>query len=234
MRKQNINTPIFWLQDSGFSAYLVGNQVRDRLLSLESDRFDVDVATNALPRQTMSVLNKNNIIPSSVDEKFGVVTFRYEDVVYEITTFRQDIYSSDFDQIKRYPDLIKFVQVAAEDAPRRDLTINAIYFNPKTRKYLDYVGGMPDIKNRVIRMIGDPKIRFQEDPIRLLRAVRFKHLLGFKYDPATLRAIQAGARLIKKLSPSIVKKELRKLQSLPGYNLKIRRELQDLGLIQAL
>ena len=233
MRYEEINNPVFWLQDAGFSAYLVGNQVRDRLLAIETDKADVDVATNARPQQVISAFKKNGIIPASFDEKFGTVSFKYNDVSYEITTFRQDVYKSDFEHIKRYPDFIKFVQVVAEDAPRRDLTINAIYFNPKTGKYLDYVGGLKDIENKIIRIIGDPAIRFQEDPIRLLRAVRFKHLLNFKYAPATLRAIKQHAHLLKKLSPSVVKKEFLKIQNLPHYSI-IRKELQSLGLIQVL
>ena len=231
MRKQEINTPVFWLQDAGYSAYLVGNQVRDRLLKMESDRFDVDIATSAKPKQVINVLKKNHIIPTSVDEGFGVVSFHYNDVVYEVTTFRQDIYRSDFERVKRYPDAIRFVPVAAEDAPRRDLTINAIYLNPKSGKYFDYHDGLADINNKIIRIIGDPAIRFQEDPIRLLRAVRFKHLLGFKYDPATLKAIKQYAGLLKKLSPIVVKKEFTKLQELPHYP-KVKQELQKLGLVQ--
>jgi len=234
MRKQEINTPIFWLQEAGFSAYLVGNQVRDKILEIASDVFDVDVATNARPREVMAVLNQNNIIPATVDEKFGVVAFKYNDTTYEVTTFREDIYTSSFDRIKRYPDAIKFVQIAAQDAPRRDLTINAIYFNPKTGKYLDYFKGLEDIENKVIKVIGDPVVRFQEDPLRLLRTVRFKHLLNFKYDPVTLRAIKKYSHLVKKLSPAIMKKELQKIQKLPGYSGGIKKELQTLGLIQTL
>ena len=229
-RQQELNTPVFWLQEAGFSAYLVGNQVRNRILGVISDRFDVDIATNALPRQVVSVLKKNGLIPTAVDEKFGVVTFHFQSITYESTTFRQDIYRGDFTRIKRYPDAIQFVQVAAEDAPRRDTTISAIYFNPKTGKYLDYHGGLADLKNKMIRMVGEPAVRFQEDPLRLLRAVRLRHELGFKYDPATRKALKAWAHLIKTLSPGVVKKELLKIQALSNYA-NAKRELQDFGLI---
>ena len=228
------NTPVFWLQDAGYSAYLVGNQVRDRLTKTESDRRDVDIATNALPHQVISVLRKNNLLPGSVDEKFGVVAFRYNEVLYEITTFREDVYRRDFEHISRYPDEIRFVQVAAQDAPRRDITINAIYLNPKTGKYLDYVDGLEDLKNRTIRLIGDPVTRLLEDPIRILRVVRFKHLLGFKYDPKTAKALKASGHLLKKLSPGVVKKEFAKIQSLPEYQTTVKRELRDLGIVQTL
>ncbi|MFA5010224.1 MAG: hypothetical protein WC553_03305 [Patescibacteria group bacterium] len=231
MYKQDINTPVFWLQEADFSAYLVGNQVRDRLLGIESDRADVDIATNAHPNQVAQVLQKNNIIPTIVDEKFGVVSFTFSQIKFEITTFRQDIYRQDFDLVKRYPDEIRFVSVAAQDAPRRDLTINAIYFNPKTGKYLDYVGGLDDLNNKVIRLIGDPKIRLQEDPIRILRAIRFKHLLRFKYDRATWSALQHSGKLIGKLSPTVAKKELRKLQTIPHYH-AARTDLVKIGIVK--
>jgi len=232
MRKRNdINTPVFWLQGAGFSAYLVGNQVRDKILGIESDRTDVDIATNARPNQVAKVLEKNNIIPTIVDEKFGVVSFTFAQIRFEVTTFRQDIYRQDFELVKRYPDEIKFVSVAAQDAPRRDLTINAIYLNPKTGKYLDYVGGLDDIKNKIIRLIGDPKVRLQEDPIRILRTIRFKHLLGFKYDQATWSALVKSGRLIHKISPTIAKKELRKLQSISRYT-GARADLIKIGIVR--
>ena len=90
---------------------------------------------------------------------------------------------------------------------------------------------MDDLKNKVIRVIGDPEIRFQEDPLRILRAIRLKYALGFKYHPATGRAITKLSGLVKKLSPAIIKKELQKMQELPGYSI-IRSELSKLGLIQ--
>lgn len=227
-----IPTPVLWLQDGGHNAYLVGNQVRDRLLGITTDHSDVDVATSAKPSEVVSVLRHNNIIPSYVDEKFGVVAFAYEGLHYEVTTFRQDIYGPDFSVVKRYPDEIRFVKLVAQDAQRRDFTINAIYFNPKTQRYLDYVDGMADIEKKLIRVIGDPTIRFQEDPIRILRAIRFRYLLGFEYDPATKEAIQEMAGHVKKVSPGVIKKELQKLQTLKNYP-AAREELRKLGLIQA-
>ena len=231
MHKSDINNPVFWLQDAGFAAYLVGNQVRDRLLGVESDSADVDIATNARPNQVAKVLQKNNIIPTIVDERFGVVSFTFANIRFEATTFRQDIYRQDFELVKRYPDEIRFVSVAAQDAPRRDLTINAIYLNPKTGKYLDYVGGLDDLQHKIIRIIGDPKTRLQEDPLRILRAIRFKHLLGFKYDKTTWSALLRSGKLLHKLSPTLVKKELRKLQSIPRYA-AARVDLVKLGIVK--
>jgi tRNA nucleotidyltransferase/poly(A) polymerase len=230
MSSQEINTPLFWLQEAGFSAYFVGNQVRNRLLDINSDSKDVDIATDATPADIARMLRNHNIIPGTIDEKFGVVAFRFNEVLYEITTFRKDIYSEDLAHVKRYPETVQFVQVAAQDAERRDLTINAIYLNPKTGKYLDYVGGLDDIKHKIIRVVGDPATRFQEDPLRILRAVRFKHELGFKYDAKTLAALKKHGFLVKKLSPGVLKKEYLKIQALPDYH-KAKLELQQLGLV---
>lgn len=226
-----IFNPLFWLQEAGFDAYLVGNQVRDRILNIDTDRGDVDIATSATPSEVALVLRHNNIIPSFIDEKFGVVSFTYEHSKYEATTLRQDIYYGDFTNIKRYPDEIRFVKLLAQDAVRRDFTINAIYLNPKTKRYLDYVDGLVDIKNGVIRAIGDPNIRFQEDPLRILRAVRLHHLLGFEYEAKTLKAMELYSGHIKKLSPGVVKKELQKIQELDQYP-QAKEELRKLGLIQ--
>jgi tRNA nucleotidyltransferase/poly(A) polymerase len=231
MRKEDINTPVFWLQNAGYSAYLVGNQVRDKILKVESDRADVDIATNARPNHVAKTLQRNNIIPTIIDEKFGVVSFTHNQIKFEITTFRQDIYRQDFELVRRYPDEIRFVSVAAQDASRRDLTINAIYLNPKTGKYLDYYGGLADLENKIIRLIGDPKVRLQEDPIRILRAIRFKHLLGFKYDKPTWSAISKSGDLLKKVSPNVVKKELQKLQSIANYH-AARADLVKLGIVR--
>ncbi|MDD5605963.1 MAG: hypothetical protein PHR51_01385 [Patescibacteria group bacterium] len=230
MINQEINTPLFWLQEAGFSAYFVGNQVRSRLLGINDDPRDIDVATNARPQDVTRMLRQHNIIPATVDEKFGVVAFRFNEVLYEVTTFRRDIYSEDLAHVKRYPEAVQFVQVAAQDAPRRDITINAIYLNPKTGKYLDYVGGLQDITDKVIRIIGEPSIRFQEDPLRILRVVRFKHELGFKYDAKTLAALKRYGFLVKKLSPGVVKKEYLKIQGLSNYH-QAKVELQKLGLV---
>jgi tRNA nucleotidyltransferase/poly(A) polymerase len=231
MTNQPITTPAIWLADAGFSAYLVGNQVRDRLLEITTDRSDVDIATVARPSEVVSILRHNNIIPSIVDEKFGVVSFGFEGIHFEVTTLRQDIYNGDFTLIKRYPDEIRFVKLLAQDALRRDFTINAIYFNPKTKRYMDYVGGMADMKAKIIRSVGDPAVRFLEDPIRILRAIRLRHVLGFEYDQETGNQIKLLAHHIKKISPGVVKKELQKLQAIANYP-SAREELRSLGIIQ--
>lgn len=228
---QSIFTPALWLQEAGYDSYIVGNQVRDRILGVVTDRSDVDIATSALAAEVVQVLRQNGITPQIVDEKFGVVSFSYETRHYEMTTFRQDLYGQDSLGLKRYPDEIRFVRLVAQDAVRRDFTINAIYLNPKTNRYLDYVDGMQDIKSKTIRTIGDPKTRFLEDPVRILRAVRLRHVLNFDYDPKTAAAMLATCKHIQVLSPAVIKKELRKLEQVPNYPLA-KIELGRLGLTE--
>jgi poly(A) polymerase len=200
---------------------------------LSFDTQDLDIATSALPQTVAALLERKRILTSLVDQKFGVVRFSFRDINYEVTTFRRDIYLKDFIDVKRYPDKIEFVKFANEDVWRRDLSINAVYFNPAGGKYLDYVEGLADIEKKVIRVIGDPMVRFQEDPIRLLRAVRFKNLLKFRYHPKTVAAISKSAPLLAKLSPTVVKKELQKIQQLESYP-AAKQELIKFGLIQSL
>ena len=130
---------------------------------------------------------------------------------------------------KRYPDTIKFVSLVAYDAPRRDFTINAIYLNPKTAEHLDYHDGMSDIATKTLRVIGDPAIRFAEDPLRILRAIRLRHQLGLSYDPATKAAIVKQAGLVRALSTGVISKELTKLRAIPAFA-KAQKELVAVGL----
>jgi poly(A) polymerase len=233
MSETPIFQPLQWLQEAGFSAYLVGNQVRDRLLGTSSERADVDIATSATPEQVAMVLAHHRIHPSLIDAKFGVVAFGYNGFKFELTTFRRDIYKKEFAEVKRYPDEIKFIKSAAKDAVRRDITINAIYYNPSGGRYLDYVGGLEDIKTKTIRVIGAPAVRFQEDPIRMLRVIRMKHQLDFSYHPTTKTALASSAHLLGKLSPSVVKKELQKLQSIKQYP-AARQDLVKFGFIKVI
>jgi len=228
----NFDTQIFrWLRRKGFSSYLVGNKVRGLLLKKEDDREDFDIATSALPLELVKVFRTHRLTPVSVDEKFGLVTIKWEGVLYEFTTFRRDIYTQkDLALHSRYPSKIEFVKSIAEDALRRDLTINAIYFDTLAQRFQDPVGGLDDWKRKLIREIGDPLVRFREDPIRILRAVRFKNSLGFRYHPRTLRALKACGGSVKYLSFSVRQKEFKKMQELDIWP-KIHRELGNLGIL---
>jgi tRNA nucleotidyltransferase/poly(A) polymerase len=222
--------PVIWMQAKGAKAYLVGNQSRSRLLGNLDDPHDIDIATSALPYQVSAILQRQKIIPTQVNRSFGVVAFKWQGGEYEVTTFRQDIYDAEFDHIKRAPRKIIFTEDLELDAKRRDFTINAIYFNPKTGKFNDPVGGVVDLKNKVLRFIGDSELRIKEDPIRVLRAVRFKCNLGLKYAPETARALRKWGHLVHRLSSTSLKREFQKINALPDQTMA-RQELQRFGVV---
>ena len=222
--------PVEWLQAKGYRAYLVGNQSRNAVLKQSSDNQDVDIATPALPKDVAKLLLKKQIVPARVDVKFGVVAFVWQNTDYEITTFREDIYDPQFNHIRRTPIDIIFHNDTRFDALRRDFTINAIYWNPKNNHFIDPVDGIKDLENKTLRFIGDPEIRIKEDPLRVLRAIRFKYSLGLKYAPSTFKALIKCGKLVHKLQPSLLKKEFGKIQNLPNYQ-EAKRDMQEMGVI---
>ncbi len=222
--------PILWLQQKKFKAYVVGNQSRSKLLGINYDPKDIDVATSAKPNQVVKILRQQGILPSTVDDKFGVISFTWQESEYEITTFRQDIYDDQFNHIRRTPARIKFIEDINLDAKRRDLTINAIYWDPVHNKYIDPENGRADLENKTIKFIGEPEIRIKEDPIRILRAIRFKFNLGFSYNPDTRRALKQFGNLIHKISTLSLKREFHKIQNLPNYHLA-KKEMKVFGII---
>lgn len=225
--------PVIWLQEANHKAYLIGNQVRNSLLGNKYDPKDIDVVTSALPDEIIKILRNRGVLPTHINKKFGVVTFQLQGDEYEITTFRKDVYDPEFDHIKRVPSQIIFIKDIDQDAMRRDFTINAIYLNPKTGHYLDPVSGKADLASGILRFIGDPEIRIKEDPVRVLRAVRFKNSLDLKYAPDTKKALQQLGGLVHKLSASILKREFQKIQNLPNYQL-VRKEMKQFGIIPRL
>jgi poly(A) polymerase len=191
------------LNDAGHVAYIVGGSVRDFLLGNESK--DHDVATSASPDELCELFPR----AVTVGKAFGVikVPINVSDtdapVLLEIATFREDLEY----QNHRHPKGVRF-SGPIEDALRRDFTINGLFYDPKTSRILDTVQGMQDLKEGVIRAIGDPSIRFKEDALRLLRAVRFAARLGFGIEPDTVLAIQERAKLITKVSSERIRDEL--------------------------
>ncbi|OFZ83210.1 MAG: hypothetical protein A2583_01980 [Bdellovibrionales bacterium RIFOXYD1_FULL_53_11] len=189
------------LDEAGHVAYIVGGSVRDFLLGREYK--DHDIATSAEPDELC------RLFPDSVTvgRAFGVIKVPLgiagEAEFLEIATFRKD---SDYKD-GRHPSKVQFCG-PAEDAARRDFTINAFYYDPKTQRILDSVGGMADLRAGIIRAIGEPEKRFREDALRLLRAVRFSAALGFRIDENTAKAISAGARLVSRVSAERIRDEL--------------------------
>ena len=196
------------LQTAGFIAYWAGGCVRDQLLGRTPK--DYDVATNARPGQIRRLFRKNKTL--DLGAAFGTITVvgpRGAGQV-EVTTFRQESEYSD----GRHPDRVWFTS-AQEDAQRRDFTINGIFYDPIRQEYIDYVGGQKDIGRRQIRAIGDPQLRFQEDKLRMLRAVRFAAELGFTIEPATFQAITQMADQILQVSAERIAGEMQRLLTAP-------------------
>lgn len=207
------------LEAGGFSAFAAGGAVRD--IIMQKTPHDYDIATSALPKDVKSLFART--IDTGI--KHGTVTVVENKTGYEITTFRKD--GSYLDG--RHPLSVDFVDSAKDDCQRRDFTINAMMYSPKTG-ILDYFGGQRDIKLRLIRCVGKPEQRFKEDALRMLRAVRFSAALSFKIEEDTWRAIKKCAVLIKKVSSERIVEELNKI--LLSENPDYIRKLHECGLLQ--
>ena len=177
------------LRSNGFEALLAGGCVRDMLLGRAAK--DYDVATNATPRDVMRLFKRT----LKVGAQFGVVVVLIEGQNVEVATFRAESGYAD----GRHPTAVRFVS-AAEDAGRRDFTINGMFYDPLEDKVIDYVDGQADLKRQVIRTIGRPEKRFDEDYLRMLRAVRFSTQLDFAIERQTWLAIRKNAGSIVKIS----------------------------------
>jgi len=172
--------------------------VRDILLGRKPK--DYDVATDARPDRVAELFSKSE----HVGAHFGVVLVRSNESEVEVATFRSDQSYSD----GRRPDWVHFETDARQDVLRRDFTINALLLDPETNEVLDFVGGRDDLRRKIIRAIGDPRVRFSEDHLRMLRAVRFAARLGFTIEPQTLAAIQELRARIGQVSAERVRDEL--------------------------
>lgn len=188
------------LKAAGHEAYWAGGCVRDMLLGIEPK--DFDIVTSAKPDEIEELLE--HTIP--IGKQFGVILALKNGHHFEIATFRSDAGYSD----GRRPDAVEFTN-AKEDALRRDFTINAMFYDPTTDQIIDYVGGQTDLRDKLIRFIGDPEKRIQEDHLRILRAVRFKNVYDFQYHPETYEAIKKHVHLIKNISTERIADELNKM-----------------------
>ncbi len=185
------------LRGSGYSAYFVGGCVRDQLLGLPVK--DFDIATSATPPEVLEVYPHAKLVGAN----FGVVMVGS----VEVATYRSEGSYRD----GRRPDMVQFEIDPAEDARRRDFTVNALFLDPVSGKVLDFVGGRADLEARIIRAIGDPFERFREDRLRMLRAVRLAARLGFTIESKTTDAIRALAPEVQQLAPERVRDELTRM-----------------------
>ncbi len=192
-------------QAAGHALYLVGGTVRDELLGRDSP--DLDFTTDAHPDQTRRILagvEPENIY--AVGEKFGTICATIEGVTLEFTTYRGERYNPK----SRKPE-VTFGVSLHDDLARRDLTINAMARHPVSGEIVDPFGGRRDLEDRLIRAVGDPEARFAEDPLRLLRAIRFATTLDFDIEPATAAAIRAQATQLQMISRERVADEMNKI-----------------------
>ncbi len=200
------------LENAGFQAYLVGGAVRDLLLGREPK--DYDVATDARPEQVAGLFPK--VIPTG--EKYGTVTVLAGERAVEVTTFRKDGAYSD----GRRPESVAFADSLEEDVARRDFTVNALAL-ARSGILVDHVGGLKDLHDGVIRAVGDPPSRFREDPLRMMRAIRFMSQLGMIIEGTTLNAIQDCSALIAQVSRERIRQELVGILTSNGLGLEVLR-----------
>lgn len=193
------------LREAGFQALFAGGCVRDGLLGLEPD--DYDVATDATPEDVQRIFPQAR----GVGEAFGVMLVRSDRHVFEIATFRTDLSYAD----GRRPTAVRFAS-AREDAERRDFTINGLFEDPESREVIDYVGGRRDLESKVLRAIGDPSRRFAEDHLRLLRAVRFAARFGLAIEPLTAAAMRAAGAHLDAVARERIGLEVRRMLEDPA------------------
>lgn len=192
------------LKVHGYDAYAVGGCVRDHLLGKTAG--DYDLTTSATPEQMKAVFSDCYLIETGI--KHGTLTLLLDSVPYEITTYRIDGKYND----SRHPEYVSFTRNITEDLARRDFTVNAIAYNPHTG-FVDPFGGMKDIEIGVIRTVGDPTVRFTEDALRIMRALRFSAVLGFRIEENTAMAMREKKNLISKVSRERIYAEWKKLIS---------------------
>ena len=190
------------LEAAGFEAYAVGGCVRDSLLGLTPS--DYDLCTNATPQETAEVFHSHQCLYHG--QKHGTIGVVLDGQVYEITTFRTEGGYQD----TRHPDWVEFVSNVEEDLARRDFTVNAMAYNPKTG-YIDPFSGQQDLQKKILRTVGDPNARFQEDALRILRGARFSTRFRLTPEPATKAAMEQLAPLMDHLARERVFEELCKL-----------------------
>ena len=238
------------LKQAGYEAYIVGGAVRDLLLGLKPK--DFDVATNATPEQVKELFRRAFII----GRRFRIVHVVYgrgrEHEVIEVSTFRAQVDNTTADKVSgnertakgQLAHMTHAVDASGrvlrdnvwgpqdEDAARRDFTVNAMYYDPETRVVVDYHGGIQDAKKKLLRMIGDPATRYREDPVRIIRAVRFAaklHEKGFKLEAKTAKPLVECEPLLHEVPQSRLFDEMLKLLQ-TGHAIASVKQLQELGL----
>lgn len=200
--EKNIKKILETLENEGYQAYLVGGYVRDYLLGVTS--FDVDIATDALPKDIHRIFN-------SIKNNYGSVNIKVDKLNVDITTFRKDL-----NYVNRRPSKVVYINNLIDDLERRDFTINAICMN-KNGKIIDLLNGCKDLDRRTIKMIGSIDVKLKEDPLRIMRAIRFACILDFKIEDELYEKIKEYSYLVGDLSKERIKNELDKILISKNY-----------------
>ncbi len=197
---ESVKAVLSTLKNSGFEAYIVGGSVRNYLLGILPD--DFDICTSARPEQILNLFDKT----VNTGIKHGTVTVISDGKPFEVTTFRTDGAYKDF----RHPDNVRFTESLKEDLSRRDFTVNAMCYSDDTG-IIDYFGGLDDLKNRTLKAVGVADLRFKEDALRILRLFRFASTLGFDIESETYNAAIENAMLLSNISAERIRAELLRL-----------------------
>jgi poly(A) polymerase len=209
------------LRSRGYAAYVVGGAVRDLLLGVRPK--DFDVVTDADPEDVHRLFRRSRLI----GRRFKLAHVMFGEETVEVSTFRARTASETDEHGRVLRDNIYGTR--EDDAIRRDFTVNALYYDPSDETILDYHGGLRDLRKRSVRIIGDARERYREDPVRMLRAARFAAKLGFAIDERSRKPIREMAHLLENVPPSRVYEEMHKLL-LSGHAATSLRELRSLGL----
>ncbi len=216
---------------AGYEAYIVGGAVRDSLLGMSPK--DFDVATSATPEQTKKVFRRSRII----GRRFRIVHVYMRNELIEVTTFRAPATKrqSNLQHADASGRLLRdnVYGKLEDDVWRRDFTVNALYYDTTKEEVIDYCGGMQDIKSKTIRLMGDPLTRYQEDPVRLLRAVRFKSKLGFTLDSETEKPVSTHPHLLSTVPAARLFDEVLKM-FIKGYGEPVFADVIQYGLLEYL
>jgi len=201
----------FLLVDNFPETFYVGGMVRDLLL--KKTITDIDIATSAKPLEVSELLKQNNIPSELTYKNFGVVIAKKGSLKIEVATMRTDTYSD-----HRYPK-VSFIRNPKKDSQRRDFTINALYLSLKNNQILDFQSGLKDLKEKRIKFIGNSKVRIQEDPLRIIRALRFALSLNFSLDKKTQASLKANLNLVNNLTKSRIENEIKKIKNQKDKNI---------------
>jgi poly(A) polymerase len=223
---ENVLKVLYRLHRSGYRAYLCGGSVRDLLMGREPK--DFDIATDAHPAAIRRLFRNSRII----GRRFRLVHVIFQDMIVEVSTFRREPENRAEGEDLLVTDDNTF-GTPLQDARRRDFTMNGLFYNIADFSVIDYVGGLRDIQESVVRVIGDPDVRFREDPVRMMRAVEFASRLSFTIEPETYQAIVRHRTEILKASPARVTEEILELLR-RGWSRDAMKLLSETGLLEPL